>query len=160
MNKEELHKYNTERKRELKIINYIANVWSNYRFGKWVLEQSTYDEDMKGIDAKGYIKYSNGTRKKILVQFKSHSFFKISLLDKQLYLSKISKAMTDLDPLADQRLVIVQMYGDSIRLWNVSIKKWLDNPRDFKKKTGNTTRKRSQKETIAILAKSNFENRK
>lgn len=160
MKEEEIYKYNQERKKEQKVIDYICNVWSNSRYGKWDLKQSSFEEDMKGIDAKGTIRYNNGVKKRILVQFKSQTFFKISLLDKQMYLKKVSLAMSELDPLADQRLIVTQMYGESIRLWNISIKKWLDNPRDFKKKTGNNTRKRSQKETIAILAKENFANRK
>ncbi len=118
-----LDEYNKDKKLEKRVIYYACNIWSK---GKWHLEQSNIELDIKGIDAYGYEINKTKDNTNLLVQIKTVSFLSLGKLQKRAYIRRISNNMTKHDPTASQRLLVFEKTGKKIRLWNYSIEKILD----------------------------------
>lgn len=123
MEKEE---YIKARQLEKQVIEACMQRWRNNM--TWHLELGSFEEDMSGIDAKGYIQTKNG-KYPVLVQIKNISFVKkLPIRKQQRYLEKVSENMTKLDPAADQRLICYELSktGKMWRLYNYNLRKRLD----------------------------------
>lgn len=112
---------------EEKVIEAVNN-----RFNKpgkhWIIEQTTFREDMLGIDAKGVIRTNTKGDIKILIQIKNMSFHKLPALKKKLYLKKVSANMDKIDPDASQRLLCyyISKDGNITRFYNYNLKKKIE----------------------------------
>lgn len=116
----DLKKYDLDREKELQVIQYINEVWSK---GKWIIKQSTFRDDMKGIDATGFEINASKENTRLLIQIKSDSWLKIDDKQKREYLERITREMIKKDKGASRRLILWSHKYN--KLWNYSIDKLL-----------------------------------
>lgn len=121
-------KYLEAIKQDQKVIDAINSRW-NKPGRKWIIRHSEFKQDMDGIDAIGHIETFKKGNIKLLIQIKNISFRKLGKLKKEIYLTKISKKMTEFDPEASQRLLCYTegKNGNIGMIYNYNIKKQLED---------------------------------